>query len=98
MKRSHALLLVCVMWFANTAHVGSPDVWYSGNAGPYAVRVQVRPPQVVPGLADVIIRVRGANRITVAPARSDTGDEGQPPPDVATRDAEDHEHFTARIW
>ncbi|HEY0809656.1 MAG TPA: hypothetical protein VGD49_05810 [Longimicrobiales bacterium] len=98
MKRLCALLLPCAVWFASTAHVGSPDVWYSGYAGPYAVRVQVRPPQVVPGLADVIMRVRGANRITVAPARSDTGDEGQPPPDVATRDSEDHDRFTAKIW
>jgi hypothetical protein len=26
------------------AHVGSPNVFYEGNAGPYPVRVVVRPP------------------------------------------------------
>src|SRR5207237_2555851 len=36
-----------------SAHVGSPDVFYSGRAGPYDVRVIVRPPEVVPGVARV---------------------------------------------
>jgi hypothetical protein len=96
MKR---VMLVLALWFALSAHVGSPDVWYSGQAGPYAVRVMIRPPQVVPGMADVVIRVSGgANQVTVAPARSDTGDEGQPPPDVAVRDEENRERFTAKLW
>ncbi len=38
-----ALVLLC------TAHVGSPDVWYEGDAGPYHVIVYVRVPGVVPG-------------------------------------------------
>ena len=34
-----------------SAHVGSPDVFYSGRAGPYDIRVIIRPPEVVPGVA-----------------------------------------------
>jgi hypothetical protein len=33
------------------AHVGSPDVYYEGDAGPYHLFVTVRMPQVVPGVA-----------------------------------------------
>ena len=96
MLRLFGLVLVCVVC---SGHVGSPDVWYSGSAGPYALRVRVKPPEVVPGLAQVTIRVRGgARRITVAPARSDTGDEGQPPPDIAVQDANDPEVFTTTLW
>ena len=93
------LLLVAVVLIVCSAHVGSPDVWYDGSAGPYRIRVRVRPPQVVPGLADIVIRVRGgATHVTVTPAHSDTGDEGQAPPDVATRDAADSELYSARLW
>src|SRR5688572_11422539 len=37
------------------AHVGSPDVFLDGQAGPYRVLVTVRPPYAVPGIADVEI-------------------------------------------
>ena len=79
--------------------MGSPNVWYDGPAGPYGIRVLIRPPKVVPGLADIVVRVHGgAERVTVAPARFDTGDEGAPAPDIATRVAGDAESFSARLW
>ena len=34
------------------AHVGSPDVYYEGDAGPYHLIVTVRMPQVIPGVAE----------------------------------------------
>src|SRR5687767_1391482 len=93
------LLLVVTALVVCSAHVGSPDVWYDGAAGPYSVRVLVRPPRVVPGLADIVIRVRGgAERVRVAPARSDTGNEGQPAPDEAQRVDHDPEVFSAQLW
>jgi hypothetical protein len=55
MKR--ALLLPLALFVALSAHVGSPDVVYEGNAGPYPVHVIVRPPMVVPGVAQVIVRL-----------------------------------------
>ena len=36
-----------------SAHVGSPDVFLDGQAGPYRVLVTVRPPHAIPGVADV---------------------------------------------
>jgi hypothetical protein len=35
------------------AHVGSPDVYAEGNAGPYRLLVTIRPPQVIPGVAEI---------------------------------------------
>ena len=37
------------------AHIGSPDVFLDGQAGPYRVLITVRPPYAVPGVADVEI-------------------------------------------
>ena len=38
------------------AHVGSPDVFYEGAAGPYRLLVTIRPPVIVPGVAEIEIR------------------------------------------
>src|SRR2546426_7508602 len=40
-----------------SAHVGSPDTYFEGAAGPYPVRVIVRTPGVVPGLAQITVRL-----------------------------------------
>jgi hypothetical protein len=44
-------------------HVGSPDVVVSADAGPYPVRVWVRPPSVIPGRALVTVTLRSDTRI-----------------------------------
>ena len=43
------------------AHVGSPDTFFTGTAGPYPVRVTVRLPGVIPGLAQIAVRVPGTS-------------------------------------
>ena len=99
MKRLAQTLLIALIVLLASAHVGSPDVWYDGPAGPYSIRVLIRPPRVVPGLADITVRVRGgAERVLVAPARWDTGDEGAPAPDTATAVRGDAELFSAQLW
>jgi hypothetical protein len=44
-----ALLLLLALWIAlpAAAHVGSPDVYYEGDAGPYHLFVVVRVPQAL---------------------------------------------------
>jgi hypothetical protein len=82
-----------------SAHVGSPDVWYEGDAGPYHVLVYVRLPGVIPGIADVDVRVMGAVPDTVAAmvnlydARA-----GLPPPDVAHPIAGAAGWYGTRLW
>ena len=69
-----------------SAHVGTSDAYFDGAAGPYGVRVIVRTPGVIPGLAQVTVRIldgEGVERVTVRPLRSDVGLDGAPPPDAA---------------
>jgi hypothetical protein len=40
------------------AHVGSPDVFQEGSAGPYRLLVTIRPPQVIPGVAEIEVRTK----------------------------------------
>jgi hypothetical protein len=44
------------------AHVGSPDVYYEGDAGAYHLLVTVRPPAMIPGVAAVEIRAPPPDR------------------------------------
>ncbi|HEX2076247.1 MAG TPA: hypothetical protein VHG08_01010 [Longimicrobium sp.] len=82
------------------AHVGSPNVFYEGNAGPYPVRVVVRPPGVIPGLAEISVRVpRGeVRRVTVQPVRWDLGLDGAPRPDEARPVEGEPRLWSAELW
>ena len=53
-----ATLIVFVMLLAvpAAAHVGNPDVFYEGDAGPYHLFVSVIVPPVIPGVAEVKVR------------------------------------------
>ncbi|HEX4965665.1 MAG TPA: hypothetical protein VF173_32945 [Thermoanaerobaculia bacterium] len=68
------------------AHVGSPNVFFDGSAGPYPVRVIVRPPLVIPGLAEVTVKLgeTKAAEVTAQPIQWKAGTKGAPPPDVAS--------------
>jgi len=82
-----------------SAHVGSPDAWYEGNAGPYAVTVQVQMPGVVPGVAQIFVRTTNdkPERVTVVANKFDaTG--GAPPPEVAVPVEGDPGLYLARLW
>ncbi|HEY0454987.1 MAG TPA: hypothetical protein VGE41_01330, partial [Verrucomicrobiae bacterium] len=54
------LLLIALIWapLPILAHVGSPNIFYEGDAGTYHLRVTIRPPGVLPGAAQVDIRTR----------------------------------------
>jgi len=88
-----ALLVVC------SAHIGSPDAWFDGPAGPYKVLVHVQAPPVVPGIATVNVQITepGITRVTAFVNKFDaTG--GTPPPEVATRDPDSPSWYRTRLW
>nr|HEX4315933.1 hypothetical protein [Kofleriaceae bacterium] len=94
---------VAMLWLARPAdaHVGSPDVFFDGDAGPYALAVTVRVPQVIPGVAELEIRSASpdVSAMTVVPLRlTGPGSELPPTPDVADRSADDPQFFTASLW
>ncbi len=83
------------------AHIGSPDVFFEGNAGPYRLFVAVRTPPMIPGVAEIEIRTAAADvseiRITPLPM---TGDAVKypPTPDVMRRAKDDPRFFTGSLW
>lgn len=83
------------------AHVGSPDVYYDGYAGPYHLLVVVRLPTVIPGIAEVDVRsISGSlNQVEVSPSRIvGPGAKLGPRPDVAERSSADPQMFTGKLW
>ena len=95
-----ALLALALAASPARAHVGSPNVFYDGDAGPYPVRVIVRPPAVVPGLAEITVRVKEgeADGVTVQPVQWRAGTKGAPPPDAAQPVPGDPELWSAQLW
>jgi len=83
------------------AHVGSPDVYVEGNAGPYKLSVVVRPPLVIPGVAEIEVRAQtpGIDRIQITPMLL-TGEASKHPPvpDAMQRPTADAQFFTGHLW
>jgi len=91
--------LVAAIALVSSAHIGSPDVWFDGLAGPYKVLVHVEAPPVVPGIAIINIRIGepGVSRVTAFVNHFDaTG--GTPPPDVAGPIPESPSWYRTRLW
>jgi hypothetical protein len=94
-------LLVSAVPASATAHVGSPDVVFDGHAGMSSVRVVVRPPGVIPGRAQVLVRVlSGApTAVSVQPVWWDSAREGgAPPPEAASRVVGERGLFMGSVW
>jgi len=94
------LLLLAAL---SMAHVGSPDTFFTGKAGPYDIRVSVRLPGVIPGRAQVAVRVIGAtspdaHRVSVRAAQWNVGLQGAPPPENATPVPGDPALYAAELW
>jgi hypothetical protein len=64
-------------------HVGSPDVFYDGLVGPYPARITIRMPGVVPGRAEISVRVQTdeAVKVSFLPLYARTPLTNAPPPD-----------------
>lgn len=89
-----SLVMLCA------AHVGSPDAFFDGKAGPYPVRVIIRSPTVIPARAEIVVRVTGSGvqRVTATARAWGTGEANAPPPDDAARVAGDSTLWTLQLW
>jgi hypothetical protein len=101
-KRVGRLVAMLAMTVVVAAHVGSPDTYFEGPAGPYRLRVIVRSPGVVPGLAQITVRLLDAGahprRITVLPVYWDPRTAAPPPPDTARIVSGDSALYSAALW
>ena len=102
MRRTVLVSLVAAMFIGTTAHVGSPNSIVEGRAGPYAVRVVVRPPEVIPGLAEVSVRILDpaavVHRVGVRPIFWRTGRQGSPAADDAERVDGTDDLYAGKLW
>ena len=100
-SRIWASMLVVAATTTVSAHVGSPNVYLESDAGPYHVLVTVNPPPMIPGIAQVEVRVTSGTvaGISIAPVYVNGKDQGLPPTaDAMERSANDPEWFTGKVW
>lgn len=99
-RRPMSLLALPFVVLVASAHVGTLDAFFVGMAGPYRVQVTVRPPGVVPGLAQVTVRTTGdgVTRVTTQAAQWNVGSRGAPAPDEARRVAGDSALWSSELW
>jgi hypothetical protein len=100
-RRSRAAAIVLAA--LSMAHVGSPDTFFAGKAGPYDVRVSVRLPGVIPGRAQISVRVAGATAdsghvVTVRAGQWNVGLKGAPPAEPAMPVPGDPALRAAELW
>jgi hypothetical protein len=94
------LLFLCFAGLC-AAHVGSPDIYLDGNAGPYKLFVTIRPPQVIPGVAEIEVRseTAGVHELKAVPMPlSGAGSDHAPVADSLRRAAGDSQFFTGSLW
>jgi hypothetical protein len=96
-----SLLLALAGALSLSAHIGSPDVYFAGKAGPYPLLVTIRPPDVIPGVARIEVRAQSNDirEIQLTPTPM-TGPAAQHPPvpDIAQRSKSDPQLFEGSLW
>ena len=96
------LLLLIIFLAAGQlrGHIGSPNIVVQSRAGPYPVLVSIRPPEVIPGLAQIAVRVEtnGVQKVEVLPVYFKAGRAGAPPPDEAKLVHGETNLYSAELW
>ncbi|MEA3210387.1 MAG: hypothetical protein QOE70_3444 [Chthoniobacter sp.] len=100
--RARLCLAILALFLTATAqaHVGSPDVFFAGKAGPYPVQVTVRVPPVVPGLARIEVRPQTSTAVAVSvlPLYSKTAVKNTPPAEEARPVTGDPGLYGGDLW
>lgn len=90
---------IALVYLVASAHVGSPDTWFEGKAGPYNVTVQIVPAGVVPGVAKVYVR-SGDKDVSAVGIQANKFDvtAASPPPEIAERSKDDPSLYSGKLW
>ena len=104
-RRALAAALVAVGALAPAgeaaAHINSPDLVHEGMAGPYRLLVTIRPPEVIPGVAEIEVQAPRADlrAVTLVPIPVRGPGAASPPiADVAARVPEDPRLYRGHLW
>jgi hypothetical protein len=102
LRAALAVLTLLLTWPAALgAHIGSPDVFLDGQAGPYRLFITVRPPRVIPGVAEVEVLATSddVNEVRIVPLPlTGPGATFAPIPDVASRSSGNPRLFIGTLW
>lgn len=102
MRSSLFVLLILLVGFSlpSYAHVGSPDVALQGSAGPYRLLVSVKPPDVIPGTAQVTVYLLNGAGVTVTaqPIYFYSGRTGAPSADALQPVAGQPGQYKGIVW
>lgn len=92
--------LVLAFTLGTRADESHQPVFYEGQVGPYQARVVVRPPGVIPGLADISVRILSGQveQVSALPIKWNAGKQGAPPPDLALPVRGDDALFATQLW
>jgi len=96
-----ASVIFCLASQCAFAHVGSPDIYCEGDAGPYHLFVTVRVPQVIPGVAEVQVRSQSNDVQTVRLVLltlTGPGSNLPPTPDLAEHSKQAPQFFVGNLW
>jgi hypothetical protein len=102
MKKVLYIIIILILACANfvNAHVGSSGVLMQGQAGPYKVLIDVKPPDVIPGTAKITVFVENGNpeKILVRPIFFRSGDQGAPSSDEIQGVPNQPGQFQGDVW
>jgi hypothetical protein len=101
MNRRFPFLLCCLLApVLASGHVGSPNVFFDGKAGLHPVRVVIRPPAALPGMAQVDVRVadEDVTGVSLQAVFWEAGKEAAPDPTPAARVPGTEHVFNAPLW
>ncbi len=92
--------ILCFIALTAQAHIGSPDMFYDGMAGPYPVRVTVRMPGVVPGRAEISAHVDTSDAVEVSflPIYANTPITNTPPADIGRLVLGETNLYAGELW
>jgi hypothetical protein len=94
------IFFLCFLSLTTHAHIGSPDIFFDGSAGPYPVRVTVRMPGVVPGRAEISARVQTTDPVEVSflPIYSRMPITNTPPAEVGLLIRGETNVYSGELW
>ena len=100
MKALRYVLWLLLVPLVARAHIGSPNVFFEGSAGPNPVRVIIRPPATLPGIAQVDVRVDAerVSAVSLQAALWQAGNDAAPAPLRAAVVPGDDHLFNAALW
>ena len=91
---------LCLISAFLSADIGHLNSIFEGTAGDIPIRVIIKTPGVVPGLADINIRIFGedVDKVTAQPIFWKAGIEGAPPADIAEPVKGETNLYSTQLW